>query len=188
MKLYGWDTETWSFWPGNMAPPLVCSSVSQERPRTERVLDRNRSRVWLRSAFSRPDVHIVGHNIAYDLGVASADQPELIDLVFAALEAGRLHDTGICESLIDLARGTMGIDPRSGRKIDADEEGASYPLTVLVARYLPEEVEQSIELKYGPTPGASGTGSSTASPCTAWPPAARASTPTTTPASRSASS
>jgi DNA polymerase-1 len=175
VKLYGWDTETWCFWPGNMAPPLVCSSLARARPGTERVLDRHRSRVWLRSAFARADVHLVGHNIAYDLGVACADQPELLPLVFAALEAGRLHDTGIRESLMDLARGSFGVDPRTGRAIDADEEGASYPLTVLVSRYLgASNAEAAVAEKHGPDAWRLRYRELDGMPVYRWPPSARA--------------
>jgi DNA polymerase I len=148
--LYGWDTETWSFWEGNAAPPMVCLSVSRAN-RKPRLLDRRRGRRWIRYALARQDVHLVGHNIAFDLGVVCADQPELIDLVFVTLDAGRLHDTGIRESLLDLAEGLMGLDPATGRKIDADEEGASYPLTELIRRYLSaESTEEAAALKYGP--------------------------------------
>lgn len=157
MKLYGFDSETHSFWDGNPAPPVVCVSVMCRVPR---LLDRRRGLRWVGIALGDPDVHIVGHNVSYDLGCACARVPELIDSVFVALEAGRIHDTGIREGLLDIARGTLGRDPATGKKLsfgDTDEDGVSYPLSFLWQRYFGEDItaekKSDLRTSYGTLDG-----------------------------------
>ena len=63
----------------------------------------------------------------------AADNPRLIASIFDALDAGRLHDVAIREALIDNAKGLHGGDLTTVRKLD-DDEGARYPLALLVKR------------------------------------------------------
>nr|WP_255217112.1 DNA polymerase I [Myxococcus sp. AM010] len=71
----------------------------------------------------------------------AADDPSLVALIFAALEAGRLHCVQVREALIDIARGLYGVDPSTGRKLD-DDEGARYPLALLVQRHLGLDISE----------------------------------------------
>src|SRR6185312_1532971 len=52
-----------------------------------------------------PDVLLVGHNVAYDMGVMGAAFPELVPEIYAAYDADRVTDTMIREKLLDIARG-----------------------------------------------------------------------------------
>ncbi|QSQ14861.1 DNA polymerase [Myxococcus landrumensis] len=133
--LFSFDTETYPIQPGLLAPPLVCASIAQEAPGSERLLSTGQARMWFREALRTPDVHVTGANLAYDLGVMCADDPRLVDDVFAAADAGRLHDVAIREALMDIARGLHGVEPETGRPL-GDEEGARYPLALLVKRHL----------------------------------------------------
>ncbi|RJS14630.1 DNA polymerase I [Corallococcus sp. H22C18031201] len=135
MNVFSFDTETWLIQPGLLAPPLVCGSVATQAPGSERLLDKAQARGFFRSAITATDTHLVGANLAYDLGVMAADDPRLVAPIFAALNAGRLHCVQIREALIDIARGMYGVDPSTGRKL-GDDEGARYPLALLVQRYL----------------------------------------------------
>ncbi|MCP3104640.1 DNA polymerase [Myxococcus sp. K15C18031901] len=135
MNLWSFDTETWLIQPGLLAPPLVCGSVATQATGTERLLDKAQAREFFRDAIATPDTHLVGANLVYDLGVMAADDPRLVAPIFAALEAGRLHCVQVREALIDIARGVYGVHPLTGRRLD-DDEGARYPLALLVQRHL----------------------------------------------------
>jgi DNA polymerase-1 len=87
LKIWSFDTETHRKRPGLMAPPLVCGSVATRAPGSERLLDKAQARHF----FADTDVHLVGANLAYDLGVMAADTPQLIAPIFDALDAGRLQ-------------------------------------------------------------------------------------------------
>jgi DNA polymerase-1 len=137
--LRAFDTETWLIQPGILAPRLVCASVARPRQNTERLLDAKRARTWFRKALLNPQIHLIGANIAYDLGVMCADDQTLVPHVFEALEQGRLHDVSIRESLLDIGRGLLGYDPKTGRKLE-DDEGAKYSLALLVERYLGKDI------------------------------------------------
>ncbi|MFY1826110.1 DNA polymerase [Myxococcus fulvus] len=141
MKLWSFDTETWLIQPGLLAPPLVCGSVAAQAPGTERLLDKAQARAFFREAITDPDTHLVGANLVYDLGVMAADDPRLVAPIFAALDAGRLHCVQVREALIDIARGMYGVDPSTGRKLD-DDEGARYPLALLVQRHLGLDISE----------------------------------------------
>ncbi|TQF12495.1 DNA polymerase I [Myxococcus llanfairpwllgwyngyllgogerychwyrndrobwllllantysiliogogogochensis] len=141
MNLWSFDTETWLIQPGLLAPPLVCASIAMREPGSECLLDKAQAREFFRAAIAERDTHLVGANLAYDLGVMAADDPRLVAPIFAALEAGRLHCVQIREALIDIARGLYGVDPSTGRKLE-DDEGARYPLALLVQRYLGLDISE----------------------------------------------
>lgn len=141
MNVWSFDTETWAIQPGLLAPPLVCGSIAAAAPGSERLLDKAQARAFFREAITSPDTALVGANLAYDLGVMAADDRSLVAPIFAALEAGRLHCVQVREALIDIARGLYGVDPSTGRKLD-DDEGARYPLALLVQRYLGLDISE----------------------------------------------
>lgn len=133
--LFSFDTETYPIQPGLLAPPLVCASIALDAAGSEQLLSAAEARAWFSEALHSPDVELTGANLPYDLGVMCADDPRLVDAVFAAAEAGRFHDVAIREALLDIARGLQGVDPETGRPL-GDDEGARYPLALLVRRHL----------------------------------------------------
>ncbi|WP_338266542.1 hypothetical protein [Corallococcus caeni] len=124
-----------------MAPPLVCGSVATRDLGSERLLDKAQARHFFSNTIADPDVHLVGANFAYDLGVMAADNPRLIALIFEALDPGRLHCVQIREALIDIAKGLHGVDPTTGRKLKNDE-GARCPLALLVKRHFGLDISE----------------------------------------------
>lgn len=108
MNIVALDTETALFGPGNMAPPLTCVSLANS---TEvellTIADNKDMRRWLLSLFKNKNTAIVGHNIAYDMGVLCAEYPDLefVSAVFDLYYEGRVLDTMTREKLIDIAAG-----------------------------------------------------------------------------------
>lgn len=96
------------------------------------------------------DAQLIGHNIAYDLGVACAEWPELIPAVFQAYESGRIRCTKVRQNLIDIARGECEFRRRSGKITKA-----SVDLATLADYYLGEhlEKEDTWRLRYGELDG-----------------------------------
>lgn len=98
------DTETARFAPGAMSPPITCVSWAMNSDcGLWHVSDAYRP---LRAALES-DVPIVGQYFAYDAACIIAEWPDLTSQVFAAYDAGRVHDTRVREYLVDTARGTI---------------------------------------------------------------------------------
>ena len=60
---------------------------------------------WITAKLKDTSVHLVGHNVAYDMKVICANYPHLTPLVFQAYVDGRITDTGIRQQLWDIAVG-----------------------------------------------------------------------------------
>ncbi len=107
IKLLSFDTETHRFQPGLKAPPMVCASTATEEPHSERLLSRAEGLAAFRQAITDPTLTLGGASINYDLGVVSAEDPSLVDLIFQALEDGRLISTDVLEKLHTNATGEL---------------------------------------------------------------------------------
>lgn len=103
MRVVAFDFETHKIKQGCVTPRPVCLAWNDGT--REALLDRFAAHAWLRAQLLDPDVVLVGHNIAYDLGVAAAEWPGLVDLIFSAYEAGRIVCTEVRQALIDVAYG-----------------------------------------------------------------------------------
>ncbi len=112
------DTETGPIDRGRLAPKIVCVSYSIEGDTGLRTGAEARALVdgWLRSA----DM-LVAHNASFDMAAICATWPELLPLVFAAYEAGRVECTMLRQRLADIAS--------TGRLEN------SYSLKTIAARY-----------------------------------------------------
>lgn len=104
-SLLSYDTETHLRQPGLPAPPLVCGSTATQD--NERLHSKEEARVVYRQALEDPRVTITGSSLDYDNGVMCADDPSLVDLVFQALEDGRMIDTGVMEKLHSNGKGQL---------------------------------------------------------------------------------
>lgn len=135
--------------PGIGAPPLVCATVAElafpfvlpdgrvnVAPGSERALAKADARAWFRWVLEQPEIHLVNIAMSFDLAVMAADDPSVLDLIFAALDAGRIHDIGLREGLLDIARGAFSQEHH-------DEDGARYSLAQLVERYLRIDISAS---------------------------------------------
>lgn len=140
MNLHAYDLETHLTQPGLEAPPVVCGSVGDDHG--VHLLNKPEALAWLRARLADPADHIVGVNVAYDLVCSIAEDPDLLQPVFDALDANRIHDVAIREALIDIAKGEL---------VERGEEGIGirYGMRLLVARYFPEEAARTQEEKKG---------------------------------------
>ncbi|SEN37531.1 hypothetical protein SAMN05444354_1473 [Stigmatella aurantiaca] len=73
MKVWSFDTEIHRKRPGLVSPPLVCGSIVARELGSERLMiDKAQARQFLANAISNRDIHLVGANLTYDLGVMAA--------------------------------------------------------------------------------------------------------------------
>lgn len=139
MKLFAFDVETHLIQPGLAAPPIVCGSIASENG--AHLLDKQQTLRFLRAAFLTPGVHIVGCAISFDLACCAAADPTLLPLIFAALDAGRIHDIAIREALIDIGKGEL-VETAD------DTTGVRYGLELLVERHLGLDISSEKEGGY----------------------------------------
>lgn len=145
MDTYGWDLETHLIQPGLLAPPIVCHSTYI--PGSGAILDREHGRRWFHDWLAS-DSHIVGANIAFDMGCICADDPSLLPYVFKAYKAGRVHDVQIRQMLDAIGRGYVHenglIDPRTGEYLKGEKGAAHrYSLALCADLMLGEEVAKA---------------------------------------------
>ena len=114
--LIAFDTETFRIVPGRLAPPPVVLTYASDNGVERAVTPDEGAR--LLSAWCK-DKHtiIIGHNVAFDMGVMVSAYPELLADVFTAYAEGRVRDTSLREKLIRLALGEMSSDFGAGRKM-----------------------------------------------------------------------
>lgn len=119
-RVIAFDTETHLIEPGLLAPPLVClqwCAAGADPCMTHRdSLAYEIIRGWLED----DDITLVGHNIAFDMGVIAAEWPDLLPLIFAKYDRDQVTDTMLREQLIMIARGTFRSQP--------DREGGLLPV------------------------------------------------------------
>jgi len=110
------DTETYRIVPGRLAPlPVVLTYATSNG--SERAVTPAEGARLLRTWCEDPNTIIVGHNVAFDMGVMVGAFPDLVGPVFDAYAAGRVRDTSLREKLIRLASGEMSSDFGAGRKM-----------------------------------------------------------------------
>lgn len=94
------DLETEAFAPGNMAPRLVC--LQYQDAAGPHIITRAAGALDLaREMLTDPDLLLVGHGCAYDMAVFCREG--MAREVFAAYEAGRVHDTWAFQRLGEIA-------------------------------------------------------------------------------------
>ncbi len=103
------DTETELIRPGLHAPPLVCVTwADTSAPHDSQIIDWRDALAWTRDLLASGET-IVGHNLAYDMGVLAAHAlSEGVDLnaeIYEAYESERCTDTMIRQWLADIGRG-----------------------------------------------------------------------------------
>jgi DNA polymerase I-like protein with 3'-5' exonuclease and polymerase domains len=138
VSVIAFDTETWLIAPGLLAPPIVCLQwafrtapgeapgwcCAQMRHRDDGAYERIKT--WLEG-----DGLLVGHNVAYDMGVIAAQWPDLLPLIFAKYDRDQVTDTLLREQLIMIARGTF----RSQMDADGEIHPVKYNLDDCCARH-----------------------------------------------------
>jgi hypothetical protein len=98
MRVLAFDTETALIAPGRKAPPLAC--VTWARAGGGAGID-NPDAGWrrMRDALKDPSTYVVGANVFFDLGVLVQHNPDILPLVFQALDAGRIGCTALLSQL-----------------------------------------------------------------------------------------
>lgn len=140
----GFDTETWLIQPGRVAPKLVCAQFC-EQGATAYVLDADEGLEKLEHFLRRPDVLLVAHNAAFDLGVFVQNHPDTetaLALVWRALQERRVADTMIWARLFQIRHGWTEFDPVLNLPTTVK---SFYSLEKQVLRWLGE----SVTGKYG---------------------------------------
>lgn len=130
------DTETHLIADGMLFPKLVCVST----------FDGTDNRIYLAkegveivlNALKDPNTIVIGHNVAYDLGVICAeaitqghDAHEILTTIFSAYSFDRVVDTMIRCMLIDIAQGTF-------QEIEGQRRGRQFGLDNLASRWVNE--------------------------------------------------
>lgn len=137
------DCEAHLIRPGMLFPRVVCVTFA-ESGKTPWIQDRYCGVLEVLSYLKDRDVVLIGHNVAFDLGVVLAElislardprtallvpsEQALIELVFQAYEDDRISDTMIRSMLIDIARGAF-------QEIEGQRRGKFYALDKLSDRW-----------------------------------------------------
>ena len=141
MNLIAFDTETHLIAPGLLTPKLVCVSYATPYRLGEDGIatylhDRYTGTDLVESWLMDEDTVLIGHNVAYDLGVLCARRPELLSLVFDAMDAGRIRDTKIRQELLDIASGRSTRNGATFALRNGEWVKAAYSLAGLAGHYL----------------------------------------------------
>jgi DNA polymerase I-like protein with 3'-5' exonuclease and polymerase domains len=158
MRYVAFDTETYLIEPGKLAPRLVCTSVCYDLSSPVLLFDRADSEDVLKLLLEDKDVILVGHNVAFDMGVICANYPQLFPLVWEAYKQDRVRDTYIRAQLRSIALGRFSFDPELGKL-------PSWSLSELAEQYLGVELDKNTwRLRYSELDG---------SPVEEWPEGAK---------------
>ncbi len=111
-SLVAFDTETFLFGPGEMAPKLVCVSLGwYENGKVKTLLLNHEEGAQqieeLLEQAVKGELTLCGHNLPYDVAVMAVERPRLLELFFDAYEAGGVHCTMAAEWLNDTAMGLL---------------------------------------------------------------------------------
>lgn len=105
------DTETHLIKPGMPAPKLVCVTVAHEDGKGERgtgeLLDAVEGMRWIKDQLADSGVRLTGHHTPYDLGIACAEDRDMIEMVYNAIDEGRMTDTLLRQKILDNATGEL---------------------------------------------------------------------------------
>ncbi len=132
------DTETALIAPGLLAPPLTCISLANAAGDTLlHRLDWNPNIL---------DQSLVGHNIAYDMGVLAAEYPECVPAIWKAYDENRITDTQLREQLTHIAAGCYRMEYLE----DGSARPIGYHLSNLAERHLGKVLDKDTwRLRYG---------------------------------------
>lgn len=142
-----WDTETFPFRPGHMAPPVVVSSFASEGDNWLEPAWGPSHKPVLTSYLERAaygTLRIVGHNVAYDMCCLMADNPDLVPLVFDAYDAGGIECTIVRQKLCDIGTGDIKMSNSKGKLVLRE-----YKLGILAHRLLGEKLDKDKEVREG---------------------------------------
>ena len=100
------DTETDPITPGRLAPRMVCLQIAEDGGEVDIHLSTDPATRAVAEKALR-SFRICGHNIAYDMAVLAERCPDLLPLIWAAYDEGRVYDTLLAAQLQDVAAGRL---------------------------------------------------------------------------------
>lgn len=133
IKYIAFDTETEMMSYLNPVPDLICltHAVAGDLRGTIKTPWEHDIENLVRN-FWKDGIHTPGHYISYDLSVLAFKYPDLLPDIFAALDAGLIHDTLLREKLLNITRhGTIDMLEINGANIRL-----GYSLSDLEKKYL----------------------------------------------------
>lgn len=107
------DTETHPIANGQIAPPIVCLQYYNFLDDDSTILVGDEIKPFALNMLQSTDT-IIGQNVAFDMAVLSNMDPDLMPLIFAAYEQGRVQCTKVRERLLDLAQGKRAVGYHMG--------------------------------------------------------------------------
>lgn len=108
MSYLFFDSETFTFRDGLMAPPPVCFQFKRDNEEPFILLAKEGSD-FLEKELRNPETIFVLQNGPYDWAVLAAYRPDLIPLIFKAHDDKRVRDTKIRQQLIDISFGLKKV-------------------------------------------------------------------------------
>jgi DNA polymerase family A/3'-5' exonuclease len=145
----GWDVETHPVIPGLLTPRLVCLTWATDTKKE--ILDRDGAIDFLRRALQDPEVELIAHRGVYDLAVCANEDPRLLPLIFAKIEAGQILDTMVRQQLIDIATGDFQYFTHEDKRVKNHHSLAQY-----MKRYFNRDIvkgKASWQLRFGELDG-----------------------------------
>jgi hypothetical protein len=140
------DTETALIQPGLCLPPVTCGSFAHDAKGF--LVHQTDLHPHIKSALSLAatgGMTLIGHNMAFDMGVVCTEYPDLLPLVFRAYEADAICCTEIRQRLIDIADGCYeGFDFFMGAN-----NKITYTLDCTVQRYFDVKLEGKDDIRFG---------------------------------------
>ena len=137
------DTETHLIEPGLLAPPIVCLQW-QDEGTSPAILHRAHARPVIEGWLQADNV-LVGHNVAYDMGVIAAQWPDLMPAIFRKYDRDEVTDTKIRDQVLQIAKGEY----RSYLGSDGEFHAINYTLEALTRRHCGVQLEKDIwRLRY----------------------------------------
>lgn len=141
MKRIAFDCETHLIRPGMLFPKLVCVSTSDGTTKDISLATLGVKKIL--EYLANPDIILIGHNVAFDLGVIVAeaisqgyDQHTIFKLVFEAYAADRIVDTMVRAMLVAIAEGKF-------QEVDGQRRGKQFGLAMLALVWLHEKLDKA---------------------------------------------
>ncbi len=135
-KILAWDTETFPINQASQLPRVVTLALGSDDGTIPPTAIGNDDFSGLRDHFinileDREYLH-VGQFLSYDLGIVYSNFPDLLPLIFKALDDETLSDTAIREKLLNL---TITGDLENLRLPDGSSSRLTYGMEALVKKY-----------------------------------------------------
>lgn len=142
--MLSFDTETALIRPAKLAPELACITYSDgDQDNIVHWTESYKTSVWLL------EQEVTTANGPFDLAVVWAAHPDLRDLIWEGLVAGRYHDVQIRQKLMDIG---IGKYRKIFRRLPGEDKAKplNYSLSDLHARYYGSRMEKDEwRLRYG---------------------------------------